>query len=127
MITSTQDLDVLLREIKRTVEKVEAVAELVPQLVDELRQAVSTPNSSEQPTFYSTRDVARQLGVGIDKVVNWINAGELEASDSSNPGSTRKRWRIDRDALGRFLRNRQAKPAVKRTRRKKSVVKNHFA
>jgi excisionase family DNA binding protein len=62
--------------------------------------------------------VGKMLGVNADKVVAWIRAGKLRASNVSD--KTRPRWRIAPSDLQDYLaaRSNQAKQsATKRTRR----------
>lgn len=59
--------------------------------------------------MYSVEAVANLFQVGKGKVVSWIVAGELEASDVAARQSRRRQWRICDDAIERFkeLRSNQ--------------------
>jgi hypothetical protein len=63
-------------------------------------------------------EVGRQLGIDAAKVLRFIRAGELVASDLANLGSRRPRWRIAPEALKSFLERRQSRPAPTITRRR---------
>ncbi len=84
---------------------------------------------SEQ--FFTPPQAAKVLGVTADKVIGWINSGELVASNlAADPNGERPRWRIGEDDLGKFLirrRHAAASQSPKRNRRRQSsdVVK-HF-
>ena len=64
--------------------------------------------------------LARHYTVSPDKVLSWIDAGELRAVDVRSPGSARPRWRISPDAIAEFEARRAATPPPKsRPRRKR--------
>ena len=54
--------------------------------------------------------VAREIGVGSDKILHAIRTGELEAINMAASRSGRPRYRIHESALERFLRSRQVIP-----------------
>jgi len=55
-------------------------------------------------TYLSPPQVAKQLQVGRDKVLNWIRSGELKAANVSD--SFRPRYRIAPASLDLFLAGR---------------------
>ncbi|MHB1426943.1 MAG: helix-turn-helix domain-containing protein [Gemmataceae bacterium] len=58
----------------------------------------------------TTRDVARRLGVSVDKVRAWIASGELRAIDVALRRGGRPRWRITAEDLDAFLVSRSVAP-----------------
>lgn len=58
----------------------------------------------------SPASVARLLGKSRQSVMELIHAGEIEATDESQPGSRIPRYRIDVSALDRWRANRRVKP-----------------
>ena len=61
--------------------------------------------------------VAKQLGVSPDKVLDWIRKGELSATNVA-AGSGRPRYRISAEDLAKFQRTRQnVKPPPRPPRR----------
>lgn len=68
---------------------------------------------------YTTAEVAEFLKVSPDKILAWINSGELEGIDVSSRGSRKRRFRVTNDALQAFLRLRATRPAPKPTRRRR--------
>lgn len=69
--------------------------------------------------FFTPPQAAKLLGVDSDKVLAWIHAGELNASNcATSPTGERPRWRIAEDDLARFLfRRRPAAATAPRKRR----------
>lgn len=67
--------------------------------------------------FMSPPQVAKLLGVGADKVVGFIQRGELQAVNLSM--ADRPRWKIEPAALRRFIESRSnhPKPTPKPKRR----------
>lgn len=57
--------------------------------------------------------VAKTLGVGVDKVVGWIRSGQLAGANLGD-GQQRPRFRIGPEALERFLASRTMAPPVPR-------------
>lgn len=75
-------------------------------------------NTSE---FLSVPQLAERLHVRESKIRGWITRGELSAVDvSDRVGSGRPRWRIAEAELQQFLDRRQHRPAMKKTRAKRS-------
>ena len=66
-------------------------------------------------------EVADILGVDIDTVRAWINAGELEASDVSRQVSRKPRWLVVEEDLQSFLELRKSRKltSAQSTRRRK--------
>lgn len=72
------------------------------------------------PAYMTTREVADLLGVGADKVTDWIGVGDLAAVNVAvASGGIRPRWRISRQALEAFLGSRQSQPAATSSPRQK--------
>jgi hypothetical protein len=65
---------------------------------------------SELAPTYSPADVAKRFGVGRDKVMAWIAAGELAALNVATRAGNRPRWRICPEAIESFERRRAAVP-----------------
>jgi len=64
--------------------------------------------------------IAKQLGVKQQRVLSWIHSGELRAVDVSENGKrNRPRWRIARQALEEFLRERSNRKPTPPPRRRK--------
>ena len=61
-------------------------------------------------TFLIPREVAERLGINVTRVLGWIRAGQLRATNISN-SPTRPRWRIKPADLDAFLESRSNKPA----------------
>tara|TARA_A100001391_G_scaffold193970_1_gene169838 strand:- start:99 stop:329 length:231 start_codon:yes stop_codon:yes gene_type:complete len=58
--------------------------------------------------FITPPQAAKLLRVHPDKVVAWINSGELVAMNlATDPNGLRPRWRIARTELEKFLAKRQ--------------------
>ena len=62
---------------------------------------------------------AKQIGVDPEKVLRWIENGELKAFDAATRRGGRPRWRIPPQAVVDFERNRAAQPAPKSRRRRR--------
>ena len=63
---------------------------------------------------------ARELGVDVHRVLDWIRSGELPAIDvSTAPGRTRPRYRIDRSDIIAFERRRAVQPPAPRPSRRR--------
>lgn len=82
--------------------------------------------SSESPSdrMLTPPAVARRLGVSPGKILNLIRGGELAAIDVATRGSRRPRYRIDPDALERFIAARAvgSPPATQQRRRRPRVT-----
>ncbi|MEI8376334.1 MAG: helix-turn-helix domain-containing protein [Planctomycetota bacterium] len=64
--------------------------------------------------------VAKQLGVSADKILNWIRKGELHAINVAAANSSRPRYRISGEDLAKFQQTRQnVKPPPKPLPRRK--------
>ena len=68
---------------------------------------METAQNTIERTDLTPPTIARMLGVKVAKVHGWINAGELDAWDSSiRAGVGKPRWRVSIDALEAFRRRR---------------------
>ena len=74
--------------------------------------------------------LAKEWGVSPDKIVGFIRRGELRAIDvSTNRGSARPRYLIDRRDIEAFENARAVVPPAPKTRRRRrrdSSVKEYF-
>ena len=61
----------------------------------------------ESAEFLTVADVARQLGVKTDTVLDWIATRSLVAADVSRGRGIRARWRIERRDLEAFVASRK--------------------
>jgi excisionase family DNA binding protein len=77
-------------------------------------------NADALPGF-TTRQIAKRLRVGKDRVRSWIAAGQLRAIDTGS-GSGRRRFIILPEDLAAFENRHQAGPAAKAPRRKKRAA-----
>lgn len=68
---------------------------------------------------FSTGEVAKQFRVAEGKVRGWIASHQLAAINVAADESCRPKWRISPEAIEAFVARRQAKPAVKISRRRK--------
>ena len=62
-------------------------------------------------TWRSPPQRAKQLGIDPEKVIGWIESGQLVAVNVSN--GTRPRWRISDSAFEAFLVARQNRPPAR--------------
>ena len=62
---------------------------------------------------------AAQLGVDPEKVLRWIENGELKAFDAATRRGGRPRWRIPAWAIAAFEQKRAAQPAPRQRRRRR--------
>jgi excisionase family DNA binding protein len=72
--------------------------------------------------YLTPPEAAAELGVKADRIVGWINSGELRAANlATNPQGKRPRWKILRSDLQQFLlmRTTIATPKPERQRREK--------
>ena len=61
---------------------------------------------------WTPAEVAVAWGVSNDKIISFINAGELRAVNAATPGRNRRpRYLIDLDDLAAFERSRETRPA----------------
>jgi len=73
-------------------------------------------SNGQDQAMLKPREVAKQLHVNPSTVINWIQSGELKASNLGRPGK-RSRWAIAKKHLESFLENRQPlTPATKKRR-----------
>lgn len=103
--------------------RVREIRAAVEQQINELILAVREHSSqvsrqSLAPTF-SPGQLAKNLGITVDKVLNWIHNGTLEAIDVSTDQQGRPRYRIDAEAIAKFKAVRSSAPPPKPERRKK--------
>lgn len=67
--------------------------------------------------FYTPPTLARQAGVAREKIIEFINRGELRAINLSE--GTRPRWRISDDDWQAFLASKSNQKPVKPVTRRK--------
>ncbi|MHB8953356.1 MAG: helix-turn-helix domain-containing protein [Pirellulaceae bacterium] len=81
-----------------------------------------------QRRYLGVRDVASQLGTGVNQVLAHIKAGTLAAIDMRKPGVGRPFYRISRDDLARFEATHSAAraPAPVAPRRKRMDIPKHI-
>lgn len=60
--------------------------------------------------MYTTIEIAKKLRVNRDKVIDWINSGQLPAINVSSSNSSRPRYRVEESALQQFLIQRSSVP-----------------
>jgi hypothetical protein len=69
---------------------------------------------------FTPPQLARQSGLGIDKVLGWIRTGALRAVNLATKAGQRPRWYVDQDDWEQFLQSRSnqvgASPAPARRR-----------
>ena len=84
-------------------------------------------STATQATF-SPREIAERYAVAPEKVLLWIDVGELAAVNVASPGSSRPRWRVTAEALEAFERRRAAVPPAPRPKRRQrpADVKRFF-
>ena len=63
--------------------------------------------------------LAREWGICADKVLRWIESGELHAIDASTRRGGRPRYLIDRADIAAFEGQRAVVPAVKAVRQRR--------
>lgn len=69
----------------------------------------------QPPLVYNPEEIAKQLRVSHDTVLDWIRSGQLKAANlASGP---RPRYVVTPDDLAAFLKSRQPEPPRPRTRR----------
>ncbi len=77
-------------------------------------------------TFLLVSDVAKQLQVGSEQILAYINTGKLRATNVGL-GKKRPRWRIDPADLQAFIESRRnrthSKPQAKRKIKYADVIK----
>lgn len=79
---------------------------------------------------FTPPQIAKDLGVAVDKVTGWIKKGELPAINVANAGSKRPRYRIAQADYDAFKRARMVtSPAAVAPRLRRSVApaaRNYF-
>jgi hypothetical protein len=71
---------------------------------------------------YSTPPaIAKRYGITTGKVIDFIEAGEIEAVNLARRGCTRPRYHVSPEALEKFERSRLVVPAVTPVRRRKAA------
>jgi len=73
----------------------------------------------EQRETVTPPALARHYGVSPDKIVGWINSGELAAINVAAKPNGRPRWRITAEAVIEFEQRRSSKPPITPTRRRR--------
>lgn len=68
--------------------------------------------------YLSPPEIACELGIAHQKVLAWIESGELPAVDISTRRNKRRRFKVRRSDFDAFLANRSAKPRTVAHRRK---------
>lgn len=81
----------------------------------------------EQVAYLAPSEVAARFGVKAEKVLLWIQAGELQAVNAATRrNGQRPRWRISPQALADFEQARASRPApaprVRRRRADRDVI-----
>jgi excisionase family DNA binding protein len=80
---------------------------------------VST-SAAQASRWLSPPEIAELLGIDDAKVVAWIRAGELKASNvAAKAAGKRARWRISQLSLDEFLARREAVPTIKPIRKRR--------
>ena len=64
-------------------------------------------------------ELARQWGVGSDKILNFIKSGELRAIDASSRRGGRPRYLIDVSDVAKFEAAREVCPTTSRPSRRR--------
>lgn len=72
--------------------------------------------------FLTPPQIAKLLGVGVDKVAAFIERGELVAVNTSLTGG-RPRWKVEPEALRRFLDGRSNRPKPAKPIRRREIPK----
>lgn len=97
-----------------------AVEQQINELILTVREYVSQISQQALPPTYSPGQLAKNLGITVDKVLTWIHNGQLEAINVSSDQRGRPRYRIDANAVAQFKAIRNSSPAPKRNRRTKN-------
>jgi excisionase family DNA binding protein len=82
-----------------------------------------------EPKKLTPPQLARRLGVGTDKVLNWIRTGELRAINGATKPNGRPRYLVDIEDLEAFENRRAVTPrrvAATRTETSSSDVTKYF-
>src|SRR5690606_12733911 len=81
------------------------------------------PTTTDAPATklaYSPPEVAKLLGLGHPKILQWIRTGELKARNLQTSKSGRPRYSVLHDDLMAFLDSRTVKQPAQKTRRQQS-------
>ncbi len=82
-----------------------------------------------EPPDLTISDVASELRIRREHVIALLKSGALEGYDATPPGARQKSYRITRQALDQFKRERSAVQVTarkKRTRRKSADFVEYF-
>lgn len=82
-----------------------------------------------QKKYLTPPELARELGVGTNKVLFWIESGELRAINVATSRKNRPRWAIEPEEIERFKASRSSAPQPKQAPRKSRTpdgVKEYF-
>ena len=93
--------------------------ELSEEISGRIRSKVSTILQERSRGTITPPELAAELRVSCDKILYWIHAGELKATNIAQDQSSRPRYRIDRSAVDDFKRLRMNHAAPKMPRRQK--------
>jgi hypothetical protein len=63
-------------------------------------------------TWRKPAQLAKEWAVGVRKVHDFIDSGELVAVNFATSTSTRPRWLISQEAIDAFIAARQSRPAT---------------
>jgi hypothetical protein len=96
-----------------------AVEQQINELIFSVRDYVSQISQQSLPPTYSPGQLAKNFGITVDKVLNWIRNGQIDAIDVSTDRSGRPRYRIDVESIAKFKAARNPRPPPKPTRRNK--------
>lgn len=99
-----------------------AVEHQINELIFSVRDFVSEISQQSLPPTYSPGQLATNLGITVDKVLNWIRTGQIDAIDVSTDRQGRPRYRIDAEAIAKFKAARSPAPPPKSKRRKKKSL-----
>lgn len=79
-------------------------------------------------TYRTPAAYARQLGVGVHKILALIASGEIKAVDVRSPESGSPRWRISAEAVADFEARRSNTPATPKPkpRRKRTALVTQY-
>ncbi len=72
--------------------------------------------------FRTPPEVAKYIGVSPEKVLTWIRAGELRATNLASAGSKRPRWHVSNADLIAFLESRANPVPVRTVRRRRRAA-----
>jgi excisionase family DNA binding protein len=86
---------------------------------DRIRDAINGCLNLFDRSWLTPPELASELGVSPDKILYWINSGELRAVNVTKARSGRPRYRIDRPAIEEFKKLRANPSPAPKIRRKK--------